>query len=60
MNTETGQIYHGEAEIQAARERGEPLVYLSEEEAKSALYGMNRYDRRRARFGSTRREAVNA
>lgn len=33
MNDETGQVYRGRADIEAARRRGEPLVPVSEEVA---------------------------
>lgn len=50
MNTETGQIYRGEAEIAAARRRGEPIVPVSERVA-NLMEGGNRKQRRAARFG---------
>lgn len=34
MNVETGQIYRGEEEIRKARERGEPIREMTEEEVR--------------------------
>jgi hypothetical protein len=45
MNTETGQIYRGEAAVEEARKRGEPLVELTEDQA-NHLEGLNREQRR--------------
>jgi hypothetical protein len=51
VNTETGQVYRGEAAIGAARARGEPIVEVSERVAAAVEYGMNRAERRARRFG---------
>lgn len=51
MNTDTGQIYRGEAAISAARARGEPIVEVNERVADAVEYGMNRAARRARRFG---------
>lgn len=51
MNTETGQIYRGEAAIASARARGEPVVPVSERVADAVELGMNRAARRARRFG---------
>jgi hypothetical protein len=50
MNTETGQIYHGCAEIEAARKRGEPL----EELGSDSDADMEAMLRRRAQLQATR------
>lgn len=71
MNTDTGRIYRGEAEIEAARQRGEPLVEVSERVAQlveagqyaarlaniRAKHGLNntRYKMRKAQ---ARRDAI--
>lgn len=50
MNTNTGEIYRGDAAIQAARERGEPIAEVSERVARAVETGlgvMNRAERRR-------------
>lgn len=46
MNTETGTIYRGDAAINAARERGEPIVEVSGRVAELMEMG-NREERRR-------------
>lgn len=50
MNTDTGQIYRGQADIDAARRRGEPVVEVTERVAATMEAG-NRAQRRAARFG---------
>lgn len=51
MNTNTGQIYQGVYEIEAARERGEPVVEVSPRVAKLMTEAL---DRRRRRAKSRR------
>ncbi len=46
MNTETMEIYRGEEAVRAAEERGEPLVGLTEEQAKELEGCANRAERR--------------
>lgn len=41
MNTETGQIYRGEKEIEAAIKRGEPIVEVSENVAQMVERGQS-------------------
>jgi hypothetical protein len=55
MNTETGQVYRGDAAIRAAQERGEPVVPVSERVAEAVEYGMNRAARRARKFGNKQR-----
>jgi hypothetical protein len=50
VNTETGQVYRGDAAISAARARGEPVVRVSERVAEAVEAGMNRAARRNRRF----------
>ena len=65
MDTQTGRIYRGEEEIEAARALFGPerIVPVSEEVAKAvevgmaALDGLNRYERRRQRYGKTHKES---
>lgn len=47
MNTETGQIYRGVEEIEAARERGEPVVEVSNRVAKLMERAQSQPKRRR-------------
>lgn len=59
MNPETGRIYEGADEIEAARERDEPLIELSpsiveELNAKPSPGPRNRAERRALRFGGAR------
>jgi hypothetical protein len=50
MNTDTGQIYRGEMEIQAARRRGENVVRVSEKVAQI----MEQHEKDVAENGGTR------
>jgi hypothetical protein len=45
MNTETGQIYRGSEEINAAHERGEPLVEVSQRVAAMVERGASEMDK---------------
>jgi hypothetical protein len=62
MNSETGQIYEGDEQIEAARQRGEKLIELSprilkEVSAQPRVTNgdpRNRAQRRAARFGGAR------
>lgn len=58
MNTDTGQVYRGEAAIGAAIARGEPVVPVSERVAAAVEGGMNREQRRAQRFGRGRARSV--
>ncbi len=49
MNVETGQMYRGVDEINAAKERGEPIVEVSERVAKAVEIGMQALNRRERR-----------
>jgi hypothetical protein len=51
MNTDTGQVYRTQVEIDAAQARGEPLARVSERVADAVEIGMshlNRHERRKA------------
>lgn len=63
MNTETGQVYQGLEAIEAAKQRGEPIVRVSDRVARAVTIGLERmsydqakaYHRKRARIGKRKR-----
>jgi hypothetical protein len=58
MNTDTGRIYRGFDEMQAALARGEPLVEVSEEVARTMEAGqrVSAYKQRRIALAKKRRD----
>lgn len=49
MNTNNGQVYRTMAEINAAKERGEPVAEVSERVAEAVEVGMSVLNRRERR-----------